>query len=58
MDGALTWLGFGWRRLIGNFGIGVVLIGPNWPQWGGLNSEQAFALMGPMTVFDRMPPVN
>ncbi|WP_299659058.1 HdeD family acid-resistance protein [uncultured Ruegeria sp.] len=51
VDGALTWLGFGRRGLVGGVGIGAALIGfvlLIWPQ--GV-AWLAFTLMGAMALF-------
>ncbi|KIC43350.1 membrane protein [Ruegeria sp. ANG-R] len=51
LDGALTWLGFGRRGVIGGFGIGAALIGLILLIWPQGVAWLAFTLMGAMALF-------
>lgn len=50
LDGALTWLGFGRRGLIGGFGIGAALVGLVLLIWPQGVAWVAFTLLGAMAL--------
>ncbi|SDW16132.1 Uncharacterized membrane protein HdeD, DUF308 family [Ruegeria halocynthiae] len=51
LDGALTWLGFGRRGVMGGFGIGAAIIGLVLLIWPQGVAWLAFTLMGAMALF-------